>query len=505
MRVLTPYRMRHATRRRLLGVAACLFLYGGVTALLYRTMAAPGSGATPAVQVMAGTTPPVRNVALRDGSFFVDGERFVIQSVGWDPVRPGELPWTRGFRPEEIESDLTRIQAAGFNTVRTWAPLGSAELALAARHGLHVLQGIWVPPDGDFADADFRRRVLAEVARTVESSRWSPAVLGYLVLNEPRAGAVARAGLDATIAFLREVVATVHALDPSAPVGYASWPGMEALDDPLLDFVAFNIYPHRPRIVMDELGIPGYLTLLERTVAKGRPLVISEFGVSVSPGTAAQVPGRGGASEAEQASALCALDSLFLRCGAAGTSVFQWSDGWWKNHEIEGDENSHDPNDPEEWFGLIQFDGVEDRTGRPRPALAALERFHREVLVASREDAAAPGVTLGRDVGDAPPAHALSLSPARLQVPPGGRFEVHVALRGEQVAGRGITIATFAEDHPQEGCVHARTDGAGKAQGRFAAPEAETVLSVVAFENDPAIPSAQRAVAWAVVEVRRLP
>lgn len=227
--------IRNAAVRRLSVVAVVLVVYAALTAGMYRRMTPAPVSRAAEVAVIQGAQPPTRNVSVRDGWFWVDGERYLIRGVGWDPVRPGEVPWQRHLRPDELDADLSRIRAAGFNTIRTWAPLTPEELELASRHGLRVLQGLWIPPDGDFAAPAFRRRVLAELTRVVETSRWSPAILGYLVLNEPRAAAVSRAGLEATRAFLREVVATVRALDPSALIGYASWPGMEALDDELLD------------------------------------------------------------------------------------------------------------------------------------------------------------------------------------------------------------------------------------------------------------------------------
>ena len=565
MRELEVTRIKHAATRRLLAVIAVLVLYAALTAAMYRRMARSQASGTAEVTVVQGARPPTRNVSVQGGWFWVDGERYLVRGIGWDPVRPGELPWQRQFRAEELADDLARMRAAGFNTIRTWAPLGPEELELVSRHGLRVLQGVWVPPDGDFADPAFRRRVLAEVTRTVESSRWSPAILGYLVLNEPRAAAVARAGLDNTRAFLREIVATVRALDPSAPIGYASWPGMEALDDELLDFVAFNVYPHRPRVVMDELGLGGYVSLLRRTVAAGRPLIISEFGISVSPHS--PVPGRGGATEAEQAEELVRLASTYLASGAVGLTVFQWSDGWWKNDEGPGDELEHDERDPEEWFGLIRFAGVDDRRGSPRPALAALTQFHRAILLEPRDGPAQedpipvlvhakepPQVEVsvnggpryavelwsaGRHLwqgklllqrggtredvtfflldgkGDeirrehrllrtGPPRPlALTLEPARLQVAPGARFAVSVQATGAAAADTSVSIASFTEDRFNEDRVSVRTDAQGVARIELDAPPQETLLTLLAFEDDPQIPPAERRAAWAVVEVRQ--
>lgn len=556
---------RGAVYRRFVVVAVALAVYAGLTAGLFQWMSRPGeTAADPRIVVVQGERAPTRNIAIRDGWFWVDGERFLIRSVGWDPARPGELPWQRPFRAAELEADLERIQAAGFNTVRTWAPLRPEELALVAKHRLRVLQGIWIDPAGSFADPAFRRRALADVVTAVETSRFSPAILGYVVLNEPRAQAVAAAGLDDTRAFLREAIATVRALDASAPIGYASWPGMEALDDPLCDFVAFNLYPHRPRVVMDDLGLAGYVAMLKRTVARGRPLVITEFGISVSPKS--QVRGRGGATEAEQATGLVELANTFIGGGATGTSVFQWNDGWWKNHDKPGDETEHDPTDPEEWFGLIRFASLEDRIGVARPALTALAQLNRAVLLEPMVGAAVSGVVPVRIASREPirlevsvnggprypielwsPKHelyegklfvpsggtredftfyvldaagdeirhehrllrtagarslSLAMTPVRQQVAPGEAFRIEVRASGDGAGALGVTVATFAEDRFHEEKHHVTTDADGRAVVELQAPSAETIIAVIVFEDAPAVPPAERAAAWSVVEVR---
>jgi hypothetical protein len=553
---------------RLLAVLAALLVYAAVTAGLYRGMAGAPPADTQAVQVLTGATPVRRNVAIADGRFYVDGAPFFIQAVGWDPARPGELPWTRQFRREEVELDFRRIRQAGFNTLRTWAALSAEELTLAEQHGLRVLHGVWVPPDADFADPQVRRQVLRDVARSVDASRWSPAVIGYLVLNEPRASAVATAGLAEMTAFLREVVATVRALDPAAPIGFANWPGMEALDDDLLDFVAFNIYPHRPRVLMDELGLAGYVRMVQRTIARGRPLLISEFGISVSPQRPETLVRRGGATEQEQASQLVELAQTFAAAGAAGTAVFQWNDGWWKNNEQEGDEQTQDPADPEEWFGLIRFEGLQDRQGQPRPALAALAQQNRVALLAPTDGLVEPSVPVrlfssepigvevsisgsawrgielqgdGRGTWEGSLAlspsddrhdltfqlvngrgelirterrlvrvgraglSALQLSPARVFAVAGQRmiFEVHADPK--ESAGRGVTLAAYTEDRYNEQRQSARFDARGRARFTVVAPEGPTMLTVVAFEDDPQIPPAERAASWASIEVGKAP
>jgi glycosyl hydrolase family 2 len=558
---------RGRTTRIVGGVTTSLLLYAALTAALYRGMAPSASGA-PSVRYSPLARAPTRDIALRDGLFYLNRRPFFVRAVGWDPTRPGELPWKRQFHREELEADLQRIRSAGFNTVRTWASLGPEELEIVERHGLHVLQGIWVPPDGAFADPAFRRETLATVARAVERSRTSAAILGYLVLNEPRAKAVARSGLPAARSFLRELVTTVRALDPTAPVGYASWPGMEALDDEELDFTAFNIYPHRPRVVMDEFGLGGYVRLLKEQVAGKRPFLVSEFGISVSPGRPVPTPGRGGASEEEQARGLVQLASTFLSAGAAGTSVFQWNDGWWKNNDGPGDELTHDAMDPEEWFGLIRFAELADRRGTPRPALAALSTYQRTLLIEPRDgqvtsaripvriDSDGPvSLSVSVDGGPAssvvlshedngfwtaslprPPGGTrhdyrlelstgpgtatvvehrllrtgaergvhLSLAPRDVHVSPGSPFTMEVAAVGG-ASGMSVSIATFTEDHYNEERISVRLDARGRARVRLRAPREDTLLTVLAFEDDPALPPSERAAVSVPVEVRQAP
>ncbi len=557
---------RHESLRRLGSVAGFVAVYAALTAAMYDRLSAPAKTTESRVEIVRGAAPPTRGVALKDGFFQVDNQPFLVKAVGWDPVRPGEYPWERKFNREELDSDLRRIREAGFNTVRTWAPLNAEELALAEKHGLRVLQGIWVDPAGDFADPSFRRQSLAAVTNAVEASRWSTAILGYLVLNEPRARSVAHAGLKNSSAFLREIAATVRALDPSAPIGYASWPGMEALDDELFDFIAFNIYPHRPRVVMDELGLVSYVRMLKNTVARGRPMIVSEFGISVSPNKSERDSERGGATEAEQARGLTELASTFLDAGAAGITVFQWSDGWWKNNEDSSDPQTHDQRDPEEWFGLVRYENEQDRFGTGRPALAEYANHQRALVTAPRSGVLTEATTkirvatteslslrIALDNGSPfdvplyptgggwlegilhlPPdeqrhdvqmqlltpegqplrterrllhrksavSRTIAVTPRRLTVRPGAPFNVEARVAGLQSAGASLSMATYTEDQYNEEWISQRADDSGIVRAQFRAPAEETILTVIAFEDEPTLPPAERAAAWMAVEVR---
>jgi hypothetical protein len=316
---------------------------------------------------------------VKGTSIWCDGEKIFIKGVGWDPTRPGELPWS-AYRPDAlVRSDFAQIRAAGFNTVRSWEALTPRELAIAKELELWVLQGIWIPPDGDFADEAFRGAQLDKARRIAAYSEESSAVLGYLVMNEPEPGHIMEIGIDESRKFLVQIADAVRQTSPGALVSFASWPGLEFFDVPDLDFVSVNLYPFRPQVLMDALGYGGVVELWRQLQAENRPLVVTEFGMSVSP-TPAGLNEPGGTSEEEQALSLPRLADAIVSRGAAGATAFMWIDGWWKNNDGEGDELTHDPSDGEEWFGLNAMESLEDRVPRPRPALAAMQRWNRAVL-----------------------------------------------------------------------------------------------------------------------------
>ena len=97
---------------------------------------------------------------------------------------------------------------------------------------------------------------------------------------------------------------------------------------------------------------------------------------------------------------------------------------------------------------------------------------------------------------------ALALEPARQQVAPGGRFMVTVRATGAAAVGTSISVATYTEDHYNEERVSMHTDEKGMVRLELEAPAQETMLTLLAFEDDPEVPPAERQAAWAVVEVR---
>lgn len=398
--LLLPTRARRI--RRLVTVLGALSVYVGLTfGLAWRYAALPEQAAEARCEV-------------RGGWFYRGGEKFLPKAVGYDPARPGELPWSRDRSRRLLDQDFAGMREAGFNTVRTWETLTPDELDAARRHGLAVIQAVWVDPEGAFGDPGFRDAALKRAADAARASRGHPAVIAWLVMNEPRPDAVRRAGLDATRALLRDLAATVRAEDPGVPVGFASWPGLEGLREPSLDFVAANLYPFRPGVLVGAVGYGGLVRAWKQEIAGEQPLLVSEFGVSVAPG-APKPDAPGGATEAEQATALARHAEEIQRARSAGSAVFMWVDGWWKNGEAVADEETHDPDDGEEWFGLRAMDTLADDMGRARPALGAMREHNRAVMTLPGDGAAparevevevyveeAGELTLTAEIGGAP-------------------------------------------------------------------------------------------------------
>ncbi|MBI3318990.1 MAG: hypothetical protein HYZ89_00155, partial [Candidatus Omnitrophica bacterium] len=319
-------------------------------------------------------------VDVRGEWLSVDGEPFLVKGVGYSPSRPGQLPWTSQVRPEVMADDFVKIREAGFNTLRTWAPLSPDQLALARRHGLMVLQGIWVDPKGNYHSDAFQETILKTILEEVERAKRHDNVLAFLVGNELLPERAFLAGLDHTRALLKQMYATAKHADPTRLVSYANWPLLSMLDVSFWDVVSFNLYPYEPTSVSHSFGFRGYIEHLKQTVAREKPLIITEVGLSVSPTPSPHV-GYGGYTPEQQATEVVKLWDAAFQGGAQGACVFEWNDEWWKQDDYNGDERIHDSNDPEEWFGLTEFSSFDQVQPTPRPVYAALKAYNQAILV----------------------------------------------------------------------------------------------------------------------------
>ena len=210
----------------------------------------------------------------------------------------------------------------------------------------------------------------------------------------------------------------------STPIAMANWPTGDPLDHPeeplayedtiSVDanhvlptrrwpggtFASFHAYPYYPDFQRYEPGIQdeewngkkdpyaGYVVSLRDHYARHMPLMVTEFGVPASLGTAHYGNlGRdqGGHSEQEALSMDADMMRMLHAKGIAGAFIFVWEDEWfkrtWNTTEHQDPERRqlwHDPLTNEQWFGLVATDPdpVADAAVEVEPPSGPLEYLY---------------------------------------------------------------------------------------------------------------------------------
>ncbi|MBN1895247.1 T9SS type A sorting domain-containing protein, partial [bacterium] len=168
----------------------------------------------------------------------------------------------------------------------------------------------------------------------------------------------------------------IHSRHRGVPVSFANTMIGDFIDMDLFDMTAYNAYIYNPVTLSHSHGYAGFLRFLKSRRSPEMPMVITEFGLSVSPGNTGGQYGYGGNTEEEQAEGDLLMYRGLIDAGAQGGCIFQYHDGWFK----AGNEWNHDSS-PEEWFGLIAFSNASDHYGTPRPAWNAFAAYNKAVIV----------------------------------------------------------------------------------------------------------------------------
>lgn len=325
----------------------------------------------------AGTpVPPVPHLALRNGWYYLDGRKTLINALGYESgARPGEVPYGVKRRDlRQVARDLARIKAAGFNGIRTWSEMSEAELKVVQASGLKVVFGIWLKPDEDFADPKVVRKNLALIRQVLAYTRKYDCVITYLIMNEPMPEHLRRVGAQATRDLWAKSVELIHQLHPGVPVTISGNTAItEWLDMNLFDVYGRNAYDYKDGANHTH-GFAQAQRAITESLGQGKPVLLTEFGRSVSRRGSNLY---GGNTLQEQAEAMLRYYRDILDAGAAGLCPFYFADGWWKGGEpaIHNDE-------AEEWFGLIGFSDLKDTVGHPRPAWHALRQYNTALITA---------------------------------------------------------------------------------------------------------------------------
>ncbi len=268
------------------------------------------------------------------GKYFRAGQESIfVKAVTFGPFPAGAFP-------DEGMSELSRVrEELGANAIRIYEIPSVEFLHCCAEIGLRVFITIpWSQHVDIFSDRESLVEGERTLIETVRKFRGHPAVAGYFVGNEIDTTLVRWMGPEKIREEMERWIALGKANDPNSLFAYANYPSTEYLLPRNQDFIAFNLYLEDP----ESLG--NYLNRLQN-LAGDKPLLISEFGCDE------KAHGEKGQSEMLS----WHIDEV-CKAGAAGTTIFSWSDRWQRGGKTV-----------EDWdFGLT------DREGNAKPALKAV-------------------------------------------------------------------------------------------------------------------------------------
>jgi exo-beta-1,3-glucanase (GH17 family) len=196
-----------------------------------------------------------------------------LHCISYAPFRGQQSPTDTAMRIDawQIEDDLARLRAVT-GCVRTYATRNGLDQVpeIAARHGLTVIQGIWLGGDPTLAERD--------LATAVALAKRYPEVIRSLVVGNEvlLRGEMSVSGLAATI---RRVKAQV-----TVPVTYADvwefWLRYREIHD-VVDFVTIHILPYWEDFPIAAGEAAAHVEAIRRKVTAelpGKEILIGETG-----------------------------------------------------------------------------------------------------------------------------------------------------------------------------------------------------------------------------------
>jgi hypothetical protein len=326
-----------------------------------------------------------------------------IRGVVYVPGYPGHLPWEieqSNLLPtnlkESITNDLINIKSMGANTVRFWGAPKYCYTALKNIGGLNFIQTIWI--DGsypNFQDPEFKVATKVYIRNVIDRiysvfTNNDPPLIAFLIGNELSESSIqstntahqeitsysgnhinTAVGVNATEAFIAEMADYVktYEFDTYGNMSLVSYANdirtADILDTPFLDFRCHNAYSYavpyyRPNTLTGSFSGTLFQGWVEELKLKypNIPLLITETGLSVSPNAihvGSPNYGYGGNTALEQATGILQniTDINTAVLPIAGVCIHEYLDAWWK-FGLE-DSYSQDPDDIEEWFGIVKL------------------------------------------------------------------------------------------------------------------------------------------------------
>ena len=328
---------------------------------------------------------------------------FQIKGVVYLPGYPGFLPWeieNSTSLPVELRNsiytDISNIKAMGANTIRFWGAPKYCYEALKNLEDLYFIQTIWIKGDEpDFQNPLFKENTKTYIREVIDRiysvfNDNSPPLVAITIGNELSESSILStnaahpnisnfignyiitdSNITATEAFIAEMADFVRTYEFStygnkSLLTYSNEiRTADIIDIPFLDFISHNAYSYavpyyRPGTVPGSSSGTLFQGWIEEIKSKhpNKPLLITETGLSVSPNAFHVGPpnyGYGGNTESEQATGLLQNinDINTSALPSAGVCIHEYLDAWWK-FGLE-DSYSQDPDDIEEWFGIVKL------------------------------------------------------------------------------------------------------------------------------------------------------
>ena len=324
--------------------------------------------------VSANDNPSKTKLEIKDGWYYINGDKVFINALGYEiGARPGQHPYVlRYSEPKRVKEDLEVIKDAGFNAIRTWSEMTEEELKMVQESGLKIIFGIGIKPDEDFSDPKVVNNFMDIVKNVLSYSKNYDCIITYLIMNEPMPQHIQKVGAQATVDLWNKMIDYIHTEHPGIPVTISGNSAItEFVDMNIFDIYAYNAYYYDGFNYTH--GFTNAAKILPQMNGEGKPLLLTEFGISVS-GQGGEA-GYGGNTLTEQMERLPWYYRQLLDAGAAGACPFYYADGWWKGGQPE----IHDDTS-EEWFGFWGYSNLQDTVGYPRPVWHALKEYNKALI-----------------------------------------------------------------------------------------------------------------------------
>jgi hypothetical protein len=201
-------------------------------------------------------------------------------------------------------------------------------------------------------------------------------IITYLIMNEPMVGHIHEQGAKAIVDLWVKLRDIIHAEHPGIPVTISNNGEIgEYINENIFDVYGFNAYNYNEGLTYTQ-GFGPHFAWLKQINGQNRPLLITEFGMSVS-NIGYGLYG-GNTLKAQEIHVIDDCASA-LDGGAAGICPFYFADGWWKG----GEPAVHNPV-PEEWFGYRGFNELRDTMSYPRPVWYAITQYNQAIITSPR-------------------------------------------------------------------------------------------------------------------------